>query len=85
MLSWWRCRSVGLAPTKAKHLIALSRELLDRFDGQVPQTFEGLMSLPGVGGCRSPRCRFSIVMSKAVRICRRYVVVQGTPARTREV
>eukprot|EP00903_Cladosiphon_okamuranus_P008226 g7919.t1 len=42
-------RSVGLAPTKAKHLIALSKELLDRFDGQVPQTFEGLMSLPGVG------------------------------------
>ncbi|CAB1102234.1 unnamed protein product [Ectocarpus sp. CCAP 1310/34] len=42
-------RSVGLAPTKAKHLIALSQQILDRFDGKVPQTFEGLQSLPGVG------------------------------------
>ncbi|CAM9379381.1 unnamed protein product, partial [Hapterophycus canaliculatus] len=42
-------RSVGLAPTKAKHLIALSQQLLGRFDGQVPRTFEGLQSLPGVG------------------------------------
>eukprot|EP00904_Undaria_pinnatifida_P013322 jgi/Undpi1/911/HiC_scaffold_10.g04375.m1 len=42
-------RSVGLAPTKAKHLIALSQQLLERFDGQVPDTFEGLQSLPGVG------------------------------------
>lgn len=48
-------RSVGLAPTKAKHLIALSQMLLDRFGGQVPQTFEGLMSLPGVG---EPCCVF---------------------------
>ncbi|CAM9782596.1 unnamed protein product [Ectocarpus fasciculatus] len=42
-------RSVGLAPTKAKHLIALSQQILDRYDGKVPQTFEGLQSLPGVG------------------------------------
>lgn len=42
-------RSVGLAPTKAKHLIALSRQLLDRFDGQVPDTHAALQSLPGVG------------------------------------
>ncbi|CAM9459197.1 unnamed protein product [Pylaiella littoralis] len=41
--------SVGLAPTKAKHLIALSQQLLDRFDGKVPRTFDGLQSLPGVG------------------------------------
>ena len=44
-----RLRSVGLAPTKSKNLIALSQQLLDRFDGQVPDTFEGLQSLPGVG------------------------------------
>ncbi|MEM7047289.1 MAG: endonuclease III [Pseudomonadota bacterium] len=42
-------RSIGLAPTKARHVIALSRRLLDDFDGQVPATREALESLPGVG------------------------------------
>jgi endonuclease-3 len=42
-------RQIGLAPTKARNLKALSQMLVDRFNGQVPQTFEELESLPGVG------------------------------------
>lgn len=42
-------RQVGLAPTKARHLQALSQQLVERFDGKVPETFEDLESLPGVG------------------------------------
>jgi endonuclease III-like uncharacterized protein len=42
-------RSVGLAPTKARNLIAMSQQLCDRFGGEVPQTHEELESLPGVG------------------------------------
>ena len=42
-------RSIGLYKNKAKNLLAMSRQLLDRFGGQVPCTREELESLPGVG------------------------------------
>jgi len=42
-------RPLGLAPQKAKALSGLSERILTRFDGQVPQTFPDLESLPGVG------------------------------------
>lgn len=41
--------SCGLAPQKAKAIWELSRIILNKFDGKVPQTFEELESLPGVG------------------------------------
>ncbi|QEG38302.1 endonuclease III [Roseimaritima ulvae] len=53
-------RPLGLAPQKAKALAGLSQQLIDRFDSQVPQTFEGLESLPGVGHKTA-----SVVMSQA--------------------
>jgi endonuclease-3 len=42
-------RTIGLFRTKAKNLIALSRILVDQFDGQVPHDREALEKLPGVG------------------------------------
>jgi endonuclease-3 len=42
-------RTIGLAPTKAKNLIAASRLLLERHGGQVPSSREALEALPGVG------------------------------------
>ncbi|MGV3483091.1 MAG: endonuclease III domain-containing protein [Planctomycetaceae bacterium] len=42
-------RPLGLAPQKSIALHGLARQLLERFDGKVPQTFEELESLPGVG------------------------------------
>ncbi len=42
-------RPLGLAPQKAKALKGLAEELLARFEGQVPDNFEDLESLPGVG------------------------------------
>ncbi len=42
-------RSINLYKTKARHVIALSRRLLEAFDGQVPRRREDLESLPGVG------------------------------------
>ena len=41
--------SIGLYRNKAKNVIALSRILLDKYDGKVPLTREGLIELPGVG------------------------------------
>ena len=42
-------RTVGLAPTKAKNLKALSLQLAERHGGVVPADMEALEALPGVG------------------------------------
>lgn len=42
-------RQVGLAPTKARNIHRLSELLVERHGGVVPQTFEELEDLPGVG------------------------------------
>lgn len=39
----------GLSPMKSKGIHGLSRILIEKYDGQVPQTFEALESLPAVG------------------------------------
>ncbi len=43
-------RTIGLFNAKAKNVIALSKMLIDQFDGEVPRTRDKLTSLPGVGG-----------------------------------
>ncbi|MEP3276479.1 MAG: endonuclease III [Stappiaceae bacterium] len=42
-------RTIGLYRNKAKNVYLLSRQLLDKHDGLVPQTREDLEALPGVG------------------------------------
>ena len=42
-------KTIGLYRNKAKHVIALSQQLIDRFGGVVPDNREALESLPGVG------------------------------------
>lgn len=42
-------RTVGLAPTKAKNLKAMSSLLLERHGGRVPDDIDALEALPGVG------------------------------------
>lgn len=42
-------REVGLAPTKARNIAKLSQMLCESYNGEVPQTFEQLEDLPGVG------------------------------------
>ncbi len=53
-------RQIGLAPTKAKNLRRLSELLLTRHGGAVPQSFEALEALPGVGHKTA-----SVVMAQA--------------------
>jgi endonuclease-3 len=53
-------RTCGLAPGKAKNLSALARLLVERHGGEVPQSFEALEALPGVGHKTA-----SVVMSQA--------------------
>lgn len=42
-------KSIGLYRSKASHVIGLSRVLLEKFGGEVPDSREELMILPGVG------------------------------------
>ncbi len=42
-------KTIGLWRNKAKNVIALSQMILDEFGGEVPQTREELIRLPGVG------------------------------------
>ena len=42
-------KTIGLFNTKAKNVIALSQQLLDRHGGKVPRDREALEELPGVG------------------------------------
>ncbi len=40
---------VGFYKNKARTILSLSREILEKWDGKVPSSAEDLMSLPGVG------------------------------------
>ena len=42
-------RSIGLYKNKAKNIVNLSKELISKFNGEVPHTLDELMSLSGVG------------------------------------
>ena len=50
----------GLSPAKSKAIYNLSHILIDKYEGKVPQNFEGLEELPGVGHKTA-----SVVMSQA--------------------
>ncbi|MCB0762554.1 MAG: endonuclease III [Flavobacteriales bacterium] len=53
-------RPCGLGPAKSKAIAQLSQILVEEKNGEVPQTFEGLEKLPGVGHKTA-----SVVMSQA--------------------
>ena len=53
----------GLSPQKSKAIAGLSQILLEKHDGKVPQTFQELEALPGVGHKTA-----SVVMAQAFGI-----------------
>lgn len=55
-------RSAGLYKNKAKNIIAASKKMVEEFKGNVPDTMEALVSLPGVA-----RKTANIVLSGAFR------------------
>lgn len=56
-------REIGLSNTKARNLKTMAELLVERHDGIVPQTYEHLEALPGVGHKTA-----SVVMSQAFGI-----------------
>ena len=53
-------QQLGLAKTKAKNIFKLSKIILEKYNNKIPNTFEKLESLPGVGHKTA-----SVVMSQA--------------------
>ena len=53
-------RPCGLSPMKSKGIYGLSQIMLEKYDGQVPQSFEALEAMPAVGHKTA-----SVVMSQA--------------------
>lgn len=53
-------RRIGLFRSKASNIQKLCRILIDKYEGEVPETHEGLVELPGVG-----RKTANVVMSNA--------------------
>lgn len=53
-------RPCGLSPMKSKGIYGLSKILIEQYNGEVPQSFEALESLPAVGHKTA-----SVVMSQA--------------------
>ena len=41
--------SCGLYHSKAKHILSATKDLIEKYDGQVPEDFKALKSLAGVG------------------------------------
>jgi endonuclease III len=53
-------KTIGLYRNKAKNIAATARALLEQFDGEVPNDFEAIQTLPGVG-----RKTANVVLSNA--------------------
>lgn len=56
-------KPVGLSPMKSKGIYGLSKILIEKYNGEVPRTFEELEELPAVGHKTA-----SVVMSQAFNI-----------------
>ena len=42
-------KSIGMDKTKSKNIVGLAKALVEKYDGQVPDDYDALVSLPGVG------------------------------------
>lgn len=42
-------RRIGMYKTKAKNIVGMAKALVEKHDGQVPEDYDALVALPGVG------------------------------------
>ena len=85
-------RSISYPNSKAAHLVATARKLVDEFDGQVPSDVDSLMTLPGVGR-KTANVVASITWGEPViavdthvfRVARRLGLSRGTTPRAVEL
>lgn len=80
-------KTIGLYRNKAKHAVGIAKALLERFDGEVPQTLKELTSLPGVGE-KTAKVVLNVAFNKPFipvdthifRVCQRTGLVQAKTA-----
>lgn len=78
-------KSIGLYKNKAKHVIGLSRKLIEDFNSTVPDTREQLMTLPGVGR-KTANVVLNVIFHKPtmpvdthlLRVCPKIGLAEGT-------
>lgn len=78
-------KSIGLYKTKAKHVMALSRMLVEKYGGAVPSDREQLEELPGVGR-KTANVVLNVVFGKPtmpvdshlLRICPKIGLAEGS-------
>ncbi|MCR4900290.1 MAG: endonuclease III [Treponema sp.] len=78
-------KSIGLYRNKAAHIIELSKQLIQNFGSEVPDTKEKLMTLAGVGG-KTANVVLNVIFHKPVmpvdthllRICPKIGLAEGT-------
>lgn len=58
-----RIKQIGLYRNKSKNLILMFQQLKEKFNGEVPETMEGIMSLAGAG-----RKTANVVLSNAFNV-----------------
>ena len=84
--------SCGFYRMKAEHILSASKDILEKFDGEVPQTIEELMSLAGVGK-KTANVVYSVAFGGAAiavdthvfRVSNRLGLAKGeTPAKVEE-
>lgn len=81
-------RSIGLYNAKARHIMELSRQLIEKFGGEVPSTREELMTLSGVGR-KTANVVLNVIFHKPVmpvdthvfRVCNRTGLAPGKDVR----
>jgi endonuclease-3 len=85
-----RIKSIGLAPSKSKNCLGLAQKLLHDFKGEVPNTREELVSLPGVGQKTANvvlnvlyDLPYVAVDTHVERVIKRIGLVEGSASRTK--
>ncbi|AWN81802.1 endonuclease III [Candidatus Cardinium hertigii] len=77
-------KTIGLYNSKARHIIALCKELIERHHGHIPNTFEMLIRLPGIGR-KTANVLLNVLFQKPViavdthvfRVAKRIGLAQG--------
>lgn len=78
-------KSIGLYKNKARHIIELSKMLIEKFDSKIPSTREELETLPGVGR-KTANVVLNVVFNQPtmpvdthlLRICPKIGLAQGS-------
>lgn len=80
-------RSTGFYRNKAKNLIGMARNVVERFGGEIPHERDDLVTLPGVGRKTANVVRAVVfdlpglpVDTHVTRLCNRLKIVNGTDA-----